>query len=277
MRLYQVYRIFLCLQEAAQSKHLAAPSTAPCSPAPGRWLVIVRNDSQMAPGGSFLTFDAILSSASMTKVNPYEKRNTQELANSSNADHARKSTEDSSKSLEGGKKRWSLLKSIIPSSSLKDRPKTSSAKYKPEDSSSRHGSTEGSVSNNTMNGTAGPTPPYRTLSFKISLEWIDQDINSLVAGRDRRLYPPELPLPAQLSLQARQSSEQVRDRGRDLSPLEPVGVMAGPSRYAGRALAEWAILIAECQSFFERRKAEGVPSYQLVETPTLGVDPFRKV
>ena len=213
----------------------------------------------------------------MAKVNPYEKRNTQELANSSNANHSRKSPEDSSKSQEGGKKRWSLLKSIIPSSSLKDRPKTSSAKNTPEDSSSNHGSTGGSVSNNKMNGTAGPTPPYRTLSFKISLEWIDQDINSLVAGRDRRLYPPELPFPAQISLQARQSSEQVRDRGRDLSPLEPVGVMAGPSRYAGRALAEWAILIAECQTFFERRKAEGVPSYQLVETPTLGVDPFRKV
>ena len=73
-----------------------------------------------------------------------------------------------------------------------------------------------------------------------------------------------------------QQSRQPEDV-RDNSPLEPVGVTAGPSRYAGRALAEWAILVTECQNFFERRKAEGVPSYHLVETPTLGVDPFRKV
>ncbi len=229
----------------------------------------------MAPGGSFLTFDAILSSASTTKANPYERHNAQELAYTSNASQLRKSTDDNNKSQDGGKKRWSILKSIIPSSSPKDRPKTGSAKSSlaaSQSSSSHHGSAEGSVSKVAMNGTAGSAPSYRTLSFKISLEWIDQDISNLVAGRDRRLYPPELPLPAQLSLRSRQS-EDVRDH----SPLQPVGVMAGPSRYAGRALAEWAILITECQNFFERRKAEGVPSYHLVETPTLGVDPFRKV
>ena len=273
MRLQQVYRIFLYLQEDAQRKNLAAPSTAPCSPAPGRCLEIVRNDSQMAPGGSFLTFDAILSSAS----NPYDRRNTQDLAYSNDASQPQKSTEDSSKTSDGSKKRWSLLKSIIPSSSSKDRPKATPAKSTPaasqSSSSSRRGSAEEAALKAAMNGSAGPTPPYRTLSFKISLEWIDQDINNLIAGRDRRLYPPELPLPAQLSLQSSRQSDPVRD----CSPLAPVGVMAVPSRYAGRALAEWAILVAECASFFERRKAEGVPSYQLVETPTLGVDPFRKV
>lgn len=274
-RLRQVYRIFLYIQENARRKHLAAPSTAPCSPAPGRCLEIVRNDSHMAPGGSFLTFDAILSSASSTRTSPYQSHNAQELASPSNASQPSKGIEDTDKSQDGGKKRWSLFKSIIPSSSPKDRPKTSSAKSTLAASQSspppRHGSAEGSASKTAMNGTAGPAPSYRTLSFKISLEWIDQDINN-PAGRDRRLYPPKLPLPAQLSLQTRQSEDT-----RDNSPLEPLGVTAGPSKYAGRALAEWAILITECQNFFERRKAEGVPSYQLVETPTLGVDPFRKV
>ena len=225
----------------------------------------------MAPGGSFLTFDAILSSASTAQANPFVRHNALELAYSNNAIQARKSTDDTSKPQDSSKKRWSLLKSIIPSSSPKDRPKTSSAKSTLAVSQSSppplHGSAE---------GTAGPALSYRALSFKISLEWIDQDVSNLVAGRDRRLYPPELPLPAQLSLQQCQHSRQSEDI-RDNSPLEPVGVMAGPSKYAGRALAEWAILITECQTFFERRKAEGVPSYQLVETPTLGVDPFRKV
>ena len=228
----------------------------------------------MAPGGSFLTFDAILSSASATKANPYERHNTQELAYS-NASQSRKSAEETSKSQDSSKKRWGLLKSIIPSSSSKDRPKTNPAKdtlaASQSSSPALHG-TASAASKGAMNGTAGSAPSYRALSFKISLEWIDQDINNLIAGRDRRLYPPELPLPAQLSLQSRQS-----DDTRDNSPLEPVGVTAGPSKYAGRALAEWAILISECHNFFERRKAEGVPSYLLVETPTLGVDPFRKV
>ena len=230
----------------------------------------------MAPGGSFLTFDAILSSASTTKANPYERHNAQELAYPSNTSQPRKSAEDTSKSQDSGKKRWSLFKSMMPSGSPKDRPKTSSAKSPLAASQSSSpppdGCVEGSGSKGAMNGTAGSAASYRALSFKISLEWIDQDINNLVGGRDRRLYPPELPLPAQLSLQSRHSEDT-----RDISPLQPVGVMAGPSKYAGRALAEWAILIAECQNFFERRKAEGVPSYQLVETPTLGVDPFRKV
>ena len=231
----------------------------------------------MAPGGSFLTFDAILSSTLNTNTNPYERHNAPELALPSNASQTRKSAEDPARPQDGGKKRWSLFKSIIPSSSSKDRPKTSSAKNTPTasqpSSASPPGPAEASASKAAMNGTAGSAPSYRTLSFKISLEWIDQDISSLVTGRDRRLYPPELPLPAQLSLQQSRQSEDVRDH----SPLEPMGVTAGPSKYAGRALAEWAILITECLNFFERRKAEGVPSYHLVETPTLGVDPFRKV
>ena len=248
---------------------------APCSPAPGRCLEIVRNDTQMAPGGSFLTFDAILSSASTKNANSYDKHNTQELASPSNANQLRKGSEDTNKSHDGGKKRWNPFKSIIPSASPKDRPKTASAKEtlaaSQSPTTSRRGSADGAASRTSMNGIAGPAPSYRTLSFKISLEWIDQDVNNM-AGRDRRLYPPKLPLPAQSFLQSFQTEDT-----RDYSPLQPLGVTAGPSKYAGRALAEWAILITECQNFFERRKAEGVPSYLLVETPTLGVDPFRKV
>ena len=234
----------------------------------------------MAPTGPFLTFDAMLSSASNAQANPYERYNAQELAFPNGGSQPRKFVDDSSKSQDSSKKRWNLLKSIIPLSSPKDRPKTSSAKNMPAASQSSsqpaQGFTEGPASKGGLNGTAGSAPSYRALSFKISLEWIDHDNNNIVVGRDRRLYPPELPLPTQLSLQQCQQSRQSEEI-RDNSPLEPVGVMAGPSRYAGRALAEWAILITECQNFFERRKAEGVPSYQLVETPTLGVEPFRKV
>ncbi|OKL63300.1 hypothetical protein UA08_01293 [Talaromyces atroroseus] len=48
------------------------------------------------------------------------------------------------------------------------------------------------------------------------------------------------------------------------------------SKYAGRALAEWAQVVCEFDNFFERRRSEGVPSDELVETPSLSVDNFRK-
>lgn len=110
---------------------------------------------------------------------------------------------------------------------------------------------------------------YKSLSFRFSLEWTDKDTG--FAGRERELYAPSLPLPAQLSLQTQPDGSRVSQ------PRKPEGAAIGPSKYAGRALAEWALLIAECQNFFDRRRAEGVPTYQMVETPTLGVEPFRKV
>ena len=56
----------------------------------------------------------------------------------------------------------------------------------------------------------------------------------------------------------------------------PTGEAKSSSRYAGRALAEWTIVVGECSSFFERRKGEGVPGDRYVETPTLGVEVLRK-
>ncbi|MCJ1312362.1 hypothetical protein MMC25_006036 [Agyrium rufum] len=64
----------------------------------------------------------------------------------------------------------------------------------------------------------------------------------------------------------------------EIGPLKPEGqVSEAASRYAGRALAEWALVIVECQNFFDRRKHEGVPGYRLVETPALGVENLRKL
>ena len=49
-----------------------------------------------------------------------------------------------------------------------------------------------------------------------------------------------------------------------------------PSKYVGRALAEWALVVGECNNFSERRQAEGVPGLKWVEIPTLGVEGFRR-
>ncbi|EEP82531.1 predicted protein [Uncinocarpus reesii 1704] len=48
------------------------------------------------------------------------------------------------------------------------------------------------------------------------------------------------------------------------------------SKYAGRALAEWSLVVSECDCFFQRRRDEGVPYDNLVEIPMLGVESFRK-
>jgi hypothetical protein len=58
--------------------------------------------------------------------------------------------------------------------------------------------------------------------------------------------------------------------------VRPEGDCAAQAKYSGRALAEWAVVLGECQSFFERRKSEGVPATKFVETPALGVEVFRR-
>ncbi|KAH8910519.1 DUF1765-domain-containing protein [Coniochaeta sp. PMI_546] len=55
-------------------------------------------------------------------------------------------------------------------------------------------------------------------------------------------------------------------------PLRPAGMYISNATYAGRALAEWAMVVAECNNFVERRRDEGVLGLGEVEVPSLGVD-----
>ncbi|KAK5633086.1 hypothetical protein RRF57_008800 [Xylaria bambusicola] len=62
-----------------------------------------------------------------------------------------------------------------------------------------------------------------------------------------------------------------------VNPVKPIGIFARSVKYAGRALAEWSLVVAECNSFVERRREEGVLGLQDVEVPALGVEGFRKI
>lgn len=62
-----------------------------------------------------------------------------------------------------------------------------------------------------------------------------------------------------------------------VNPIKPTGSFASSVKYAGRALAEWSLVVAECNSFVERRREEGVLGLQDVEVPVLGVEGFRKM
>lgn len=60
-------------------------------------------------------------------------------------------------------------------------------------------------------------------------------------------------------------------------PIKPVGVFKDRATYSGRALAEWAIVVNECNSFIERRRDEGVFGLRNVEVPSLGVENLRRM
>ncbi|KAK3498051.1 uncharacterized protein B0T23DRAFT_312615 [Neurospora hispaniola] len=53
---------------------------------------------------------------------------------------------------------------------------------------------------------------------------------------------------------------------------KPVGIYASGAVYTGRALAEWSLVVSECNSFVERRRGEGVLGLKDVEVPNLGVE-----
>ncbi|CAK7270227.1 hypothetical protein SEPCBS119000_003980 [Sporothrix epigloea] len=60
-------------------------------------------------------------------------------------------------------------------------------------------------------------------------------------------------------------------------PIEPKGrdaVMR--ATYAGRALAEWSLVVSECNAFVDRRREDGVYGLKDVEVPTLGVEGMRR-
>lgn len=62
-----------------------------------------------------------------------------------------------------------------------------------------------------------------------------------------------------------------------VQPLQPVGVFKDRATYSGRALAEWSIVVHECNSFIDRRRDEGVPGLGDVEVPSLGVENLRRM
>jgi len=281
-RLNVVWSHYLFLKQIAERDDTLQPSTAPCYPAPGRRLLIIRNDSQSPSSSLFFGFDGIVSPTSASFTSAY--RRTSFLADSP------LDIDPSDFALGSGstqKKRWSLLGKMRPfnspdgpghghdaprspnnkaSSQLEEvRKATATARSRIPSAQQAPTSSESSVPQ---------TPNFRSYSFKFSLEWntlyqAKQQKNPF--NKDRKLSPPRLPAPAQSFL-----IEQVPGTADEVPSMRPSGEHAGKARYAGRALAEWLLLVMECNNFVERRRAEGVPSLKFLEVPTLGVDGFRK-
>lgn len=60
-------------------------------------------------------------------------------------------------------------------------------------------------------------------------------------------------------------------------PVKPSGVFSKSAVYSGRALAEWSVVVHECNVFVDRRREEGVLGLADVEVPALAVENYRRV
>ncbi|KAL8924029.1 MAG: hypothetical protein Q9208_004313 [Pyrenodesmia sp. 3 TL-2023] len=258
LRLHRIWGGFLYLQTGALEKGGPRLSTAPCSPAPGRRLLIVRNDSQPSSAGMFLTFDSILSPSSSTVATAYERHSS--LGPIMGAAES----QDSKNGQSVGKKSWALLRNMMPFAvSASD---SSANQTKQGNAAALRNQNNGSHPYKRSNGK--DSIAFRAHSFKFALEWIGSDKTPF--GKERQLYQPRLPLRTSDDLlPAAPTPVTVHD-------CEPNGATANQGKYAGRALAEWDLLIEEYRDFFKRRLVEGVPNDPLVETPTLGIETFRR-
>lgn len=217
--------------------------------------MIIRTDTQTMPPSAFSSFDKFLSQGLLHQGNPYQKSSSA-MATMPEPDAPHQS---------GNKKRWSMFKNMLTFGAPgNDRPGEVTPPQTPDD--------RRVVQENGQMESRPATPPHQAYCFKFSLEWSDARQNA--TQKPRKLSAPTLPFQAQTALDKYHSTEGA-PKSREVKPVKPVGLATGTSRYSGRSLAEWSQILMECRNFFVRRKQEGVPRDDLVETPTMGVETFR--
>jgi hypothetical protein len=294
------------LKQSADRTRSLPPSTAPCHPAPGRRLLIIRNDNQIPTASLFLGFDGIVANTTTqttpgtTQPTSYKRHSSlSTLAKLDTADHNNpKLTADTpSPSSTPNKKRWTFMGKMLPSTFSTSDSSTSSPpasgrttsptktleEARRETALARSRPPLHAKTPSTDSETPPATSTHRAFSFKFSLEWAQhfekpsKDPSHSRSGSERRLGPPRLPAPAQAWI-----SSRVPGSSQEVGASDPRGGSGGVERgkrakYAGRALAEWALVVGECNNFVERRRAEGVPGLRLVEVPILGVEGFKRL
>ncbi|TVY38508.1 UPF0592 membrane protein [Lachnellula subtilissima] len=321
-RIKSTWAHYLHLKQTAEKARMLPPSTAPCHPAPGRRLLIIRNDNQSPAASLLLGFDGIMPSNNTpgtTQPTPY-KRNSSlatSLTKLETADSANpKLTSDYVSSTGPNKKRWTFMGKTLPLSLSLPEPAAASSPTNGRGSPTKTQTLEEARRETAMartrpqlhsqtSSTDSETPPatsnHRAFCFKFSLEWSQQFDKpqqgqtqngnmrggpAFNIGAERRLSPPRLPAPAHAWLGARVPGISNEILAKDPSAVNETDIINGVvpktaekaarAKYAGRALAEWALIVGECNNFVERRRTEGVPSLRWVEVPTLGVEGFRR-
>ena len=296
-RLHTVYGHYLHLRDVAMaSGNKLAPSTAPSHPIPGRRLIIVLTDPVLSRGpGSFLSLDGIGSQHSAAfRPHGFPSPDVRPTSNSS-------SENESEQEEPAPSKRFSFLRTIIGSSRQEGRKSASPTRGKRDPLSTARASSLPRLptpANEPRDRPDGPekSPFQRCFRFSIDMPERRRDQCPAPSAPQMRLFPPRLPPPAQQLLNANTAArsdfstlpdgisvtlgvDSLSSAGRTLDDVRPIVPSSGQNAaasYAGRALAEWSMVVGECQAFFERRRSEGVPSNAWVETPTLGVEVFRR-
>lgn len=247
---YQLYE-----RGNAEAKGITPRSTAPCNPAPGRRFIVVRTDTQVVPGGSFMAFNGIVPP---TPAGPAtrESRPTTTTSEVTSEKDAETGLRGFLRGIMGGQRKRSQSR---------DRRSVSGSRSpaKGQDDSANRPRDRQSLSR-----ASSQPPAYRNYCFKFSLEVSTRVNGRNVAPSQMRLAPPKLPLAAMKYIQEQEPEVPT------ITPEAPSGSVN--VQYIGRALAEWTVIVNECQGFFDRRKQEGIPSDKEVETPTLAVEVFKR-
>lgn len=265
-RLHACHAHHAYLTADAEMRGISPPSIVPCTPAPGRVLLIIRTDQSNVNRG-FTSFDRL------TSTNyPYITSSATPV----------KAPEAQASDLNAHKKKWSLLKSI----SLFSGPANSRPGEVTPPRSPTMSPTDKKDSHKTADGTSRPaTPPHEKLSFRFSLEHSNN--RPQLPSKSRRVANPSLPHTSQRVLDDLEMAERVststsssssHDKhwsGREIQPQKPPPEEQNAARYSGRALAEWSQVVLECRNFYTRRKQEGCPKDAAVETPVMAVESFR--
>lgn len=272
-------------------------STAPCNPAPGRRLLIIRTDTPNFFSGS--TMASSLSDGNLTggpRISATPVRQTPPPldlpASGNDADKKKggllrslmgyRGTETTSQPPRPAPYRRSSANSFTssPSRSRSRSPEKQSLEGSPNSSRESLHQSRPLLSDLDLPNARPRSELSRSRSmiapsghtqahFKFSLEFVDRRPHMVPA--EMGLSPPRLPLTAQFVLQRQPGFRPDVEARR---PRSAVAVSA--CTYAGRALAEWTLIVNECQNFFDRRRSEGVPTAFHVETPTLGIESFRR-
>lgn len=286
-RLQVTYSQHLFLREQARTQDTQSPPTNPCNPAPNRRLLIIRTDPQLGSASAFLSFDGIVPPRTPTEATPLAMKRSSTISSISNVMELR-TRPDSSLSVSSdsteieprgrsGNSIGGFIRNLIGSKGRSKSQSRSPSKPIEEEVPAVPQLLRAATDDfsGQARAAAAPAstpvqqPPFRNFSFKFSLEYHP----NARPMPPMRLMPPRLPLPAQQMLQ---TYSQKADTSTPIRLVRPTGESAAHAKYAGRALAEWAVVLGECVSFFERRRNEGVPGNKLVETPALGVEVFRR-
>lgn len=267
-RLQDLWTLYVSMQERGYKL-----STAPCKPAPGRRLAIVRTDDTGNRAVALWGFDG--------RIPPFAPRTQQSqdmynMGGSSGRTSRAASTEssegesehDTDGSRDPGLKKF--IKGIIGQSkkSSATQAQRSSSQLASIPNHNVEVKKTRSESGQCSLETVTPQNTQCSICFKFSLEY-DPRL-ATPNGGNFPLAPPRMPLMAQRFLDSHVEGGAPAI-GSSLSGLGSDNV-----KYLGRALAEWALVVSECQNFLERRTADGNYDERLVESPMLTVEMCRR-